>query len=402
MTIKRNIQPHLLELATYYPVVVITGPRQSGKTTLSQQVFPDKAYISLEPIDTRRFAQEDPRGFFEEYGDGAIIDEVQHAPDLLSYLQDFVDRHPEPGRFILTGSQNLMLSEAISQSLAGRCGVLTLLPPEWDELQQFPNAPNDLLTALWQGSYPRIYDQKIPAQRWLADYVTTYVQRDVRQITQVANLNAFITFIKLCAGSTGQEVNLSRLGNDAGITHNTAKAWLSVLETAWLSFSLPAWHKNIRKQIVKAPKMHFIDTGLVCYLLGIRSADELRHHPLRGALFESWVVAEILKQSTNKGQNPSLYHYRESRGLEVDLLIETAEQLNSVEIKSGSTINSDFFKNLKKFAQINNGKIEIESWLVYGGIESYKRQGTNIVCWNDISDLTEKLNFNIKSKSALL
>jgi len=384
MSIQRNIYPQLIELATYYPIVVITGPRQSGKTTLSQQAFPDKAYISLEPIDTRSFAQEDPRGFLEEYSEGAIIDEVQHAPDLLSYLQDFVDKHPEPGRFILTGSQNFMLFEAISQSLAGRCGVLTLLPLAWDELQQFKNAPKDLFTTLFQGSYPRIYDQKIPAHRWLADYVTTYVQRDVRQITQVTNLNTFTTFIKLCAGSTGQEINLSRLGSDTGITHNTAKAWLSVLETAGLSYSLPAWHKNIRKQVVKAPKLHFIDTGLVCYLLGIRNAEELRHHPLRGAIFESWVVSEILKKFTNKGRTPSLYHYRESRGLEVDLLIETAEQLNSVEIKSGSTINSEFFNNLKKFTDIHAGKENIDLWLISGGTESYKRQGTNVISWKNI------------------
>ena len=267
--------------------------------------------------------------------------------------------------------------------MAGRCGILTLLPPDRRELEQFSNAPKDLLSTLWQGSYPRIYDRQIPAQRWLADYVTTYIQRDVRQITQVGNLNAFTSFLKLCAGSTGREINLSRLGNDAGITHNTAKAWLSILETAWLSYSLPAWHRNIRKQIIKAPKLHFIDTGLVCYLLGIRSANELRHHPLRGALFETWVVAEALKQFSNNAQTPSLYHYRESRGLEIDLLIETAEQLEIIEIKSGSTVNSSFFKNINKFTEHYGDKLTIKAKLLYGGDDRYTRQGIEVVGWRD-------------------
>ncbi|MGB0849502.1 MAG: ATP-binding protein, partial [Thiolinea sp.] len=351
MTIKRKLNSQLLELAAYYPVVVLTGPRQSGKTTLSQQAFPGKAYVSLEPMDMRSYALEDPRGFLDEYRDGAIIDEVQHVPDLLSYLQDFVDRYPDPGRFILTGSQNLLLSQSVSQSMAGRCGILTLLPPDWEELQQFDRAPENLVDVLWQGHYPRIYDRAIPAQRWLSDYVTTYIQRDVRQVTQVTNLNTFTAFLKLCAAHTGQEINASRLGNDVGITHNTVRSWLSVLETSWLMFSLPAWHRNVRKQAVKAAKHHFIDSGLVCSLLGIRSAEELRHHPLRGAIFESWVVMEVLKRFTNHGQSPSLYHYRESRGLEIDLIAEVAGQLNLMEIKAGATVNSHFFKNLKQFAE---------------------------------------------------
>lgn len=386
MTIQRLLKPKLLELATYYPVTVITGPRQSGKTTLSREAFPDKSYASLEPIDMRSYALEDPRGFLDEYQNGAIIDEVQHAPELLSYLQDFVDQNPEPGRFILTGSQNLILSQSIAQSMAGRCGILTLLPPSWSELQQFSNRPATLLEAMWQGHYPRIYDRGIPAQRWLADYVTTYLQRDVRQITQITNLNTFTAFLKLCAGHTGQEVNFSRLGNDIGITHNTARAWLSVLETSWLGVTLPAWHNTIRKQVIKAPKWHFIDTGLVCSLLGIRSAEELRHHPLRGAIFESWVVAEALKQYTNCGETPSLYHYRESRGLEIDLLAEVAGQLNIMEIKSGSTINSAYFKNLKTFIDSHSASVETHAWLVYGGEDNYKRQGVRVTSWDKLTN----------------
>jgi predicted AAA+ superfamily ATPase len=387
MNIKRKAIIPLFEMASFYPVVAITGPRQSGKTTLAKQAFPKKSYISLEPLDSREFANQDPRGFLDEYKEGAIIDEVQHSPNLLSYIQDFVDKFPEPGRFILTGSQNLMLSQAISQTLAGRCGVLTLLPPEWDELQQFSNAPDDLLTLMCQGSYPRIYDRNIPAQRWLADYTTTYVQRDVRQITQITDLNAFTTFMKLSAGSTAQEVNLSRLGNDAGISHNTAKSWLSVMEMAWLTHTLPAWHRNIRKQIVKAPKLHFIDTGLVCYLLGIRTAEELRNHPLRGAIFESWVNSEILKHTSNQGQTASTYHYREARGLEVDLLIETAQELKLIEVKSSSTINSAFFKNLKTFSKHYGDDLSISPYLIYAGEDSYKRQNVDIISWRNITTI---------------
>ncbi len=391
MSIIRKAHPQLLEMASYYPVVVVTGPRQSGKTTLTKQTFPQKKYISLEPLDNRTFANEDPRGFLEEYKEGAIIDEIQNTPELLSYIQDFIDEHPKHGQFILTGSQNFMLTQAISQTLAGRCGVLTLLPPDWDELQLFSNTPEDLLSLLWQGCYPRIYDQNIPAHRWLADYTTTYVQRDVRQITQITDLNSFTTFMKLCAGSTAQEVNLSRLGNDAGISHNTAKSWLSVMQTAWLVQTLPAWHRrNIRKQIVKSPKLHFIDSGLVCYLLGIRDTEDLRHHPLRGAIFESWVATEIAKHYYNQGKTPSLYHYRESRGLEIDILLEAANSLQLVEVKSGSTINPSFFKNLKKFMREYSDSqkgddIQIHSHLVYGGKESQKRSNIQVIGWRKLS-----------------
>ncbi len=299
--IDRNITPQLRALAGHYPVVALTGPRQSGKTTLCRAVFPDRPYVSLEALDLRAFAQEDPRGFLAEYQDGAVLDEIQRVPGLLSYLQTEVDERPEPGRFILTGSQHLGLSESIAQSLAGRCGLLTLLPPSLDELTRFPNAPDDLYTLLWQGAYPRIYDRGIPAHQWLADYLATYVQRDVRQIVNVGDLQTFSGFLRLCAGRSAQEVNLSALGADAGVSHNTARAWLSVLETSFVLHRLPAWHANLRKQLVKAPKLHLFDSGLLCYLLGIQEPAQLRLHPLRGAVFESWAVAEVYKAQTNQG-----------------------------------------------------------------------------------------------------
>jgi hypothetical protein len=388
--IPRTLEQKLRELSGYYPAVVVTGPRQSGKTTLCQIVFPAKAYVSLEALDTREYAINDPRGFLAEYGDGAIIDEIQHAPELLSYLQSDIDKRPDPGRFILTGSQHFGLSQSISQSLAGRCGILVLLPPSLGELRIFPTAPADLFSVLWQGAYPRIYDREIPAHQWLADYTATYVQRDVRQVINVGDLQVFSGFLKLCAGRTAQEINLSALGSDAGLSHNTVRAWLSVLETSYIIHRLPAWHANIRKQVVKAPKLHFFDSGLVCYLLGIRKQEQLRFHPLRGAIFESWVISEIYKAIVHSGVQPNLFHYRETRGLEIDLLIEQNEGLDAVEMKSGATVAVDFFKNLKRFSDrmIAAGKnLLIRNYVVYGGDDSQQRSDAQVVSWRDVERL---------------
>jgi len=391
--INRTLESKLRELAGYYPVVMVTGPRQSGKTTLCQLTFPAKTYLSMEALDTREYALNDPRGFLGQYAEGAILDEIQHAPELLSYLQGDVDARPNPGRFILTGSQHFGLSQSISQSLAGRCGILVLLPPSLAELRAFPNAPADLFSLMWQGAYPRIYDRNIPAHQWLADYIETYIQRDVRQVINVGDLQAFTGFLKLCAGRTAQEINLSALGTDAGVSHNTAQAWLSVLETSYLIHRLPAWHPNIRKQIVKAPKLHLFDSGLVCYLLGIREPEQLRLHPLRGAIFESWVVAEVYKASAHSGLRPSLFHYRETRGIEIDLLIEQGEGLDAVEIKSGATTTGDFFSNLERFPvrlKSAGQKLPIRSHLVYGGDGAYQRSGAQVIPWHDAQRLIRR------------
>jgi predicted AAA+ superfamily ATPase len=338
-------------------------------------------------LDNREFARDDPRGFLAQYAAGAIIDEIQHVPALLNYLQGEVDTRPDPGRFVLTGSQHFGLSQSISQSLAGRCGILVLLPLGLEELRAFPNAPSDLFSVLWQGTYPRIYDRNIPAGQWLADYTTTYIQRDVHQVLKVGDLGVFSGFLKLCAGRTAQEINLSVLGGDAGVSHNTARAWLSVLEASYIVHRLPAWHTNIRKQVAKAPKLHFFDSGLVCYLLGIREPEQLRLHPLRGAIFESWVIAEIYKTHVCSGIQPRLFHYREARGLKIDLLIEQGLQLKAVEIKSGATTSPDFFKNLERFSKRPAGtdpSLGIESHLVYGGDESRQRTGTKLISWRDV------------------
>ena len=387
--IHRKLEYKLKELSGYYPVVAVTGPRQSGKTTLCRMAFPEKRYVSLEALDFRDFAQNDPRGFLAEYSQDVVVDEVQNVPELLNYLQGEVDDNPAPGRFILTGSQHLGLSQSISQSLAGRCGILTLLPPSLEEIQSFPNASSDVFTLLWTGSYPRIYDQNIPAHQWLADYTSTYIQRDVRQVINVTDLQAFSGFLKLCAGRTAQEINFSNLGADAGVSHNTVRSWLSVLETSYIIHRLPAWHANIRKQVVKTPKLHFFDSGLLCYLLGIREPEQLRLHPLRGAVFESWVVSEIFKGLAHRGMQSNIFHYREARGTEIDLLVENSQELAAVEAKSGATVSEDFFKNLKLFTEHikERDRRQIQKYVVYSGDMSQKRSQANVVSWKDITKI---------------
>lgn len=385
--IKRALERKLHELAGYYPAVLVAGPRQSGKTTLCQMAYPEFRYVSLESLDIRDFAVQDPRGFLAEYADGVIFDEIQHAPDLFSYLQSDIDARPDSGRFILTGSQHFGLSQNISQTLAGRCGILELLPPDLEELNAFPSAPTDLFPLLWQGAYPRIYDRGIPAHQWLADYTTTYIQRDVRQVINVGDLQAFSGFLKLCAGRTGQEVNLSKLGSDAGISHNTARSWLSILETSYVVYRLPAWYSNIRKQLVKAPKLHFFDSGLVCYLLGIREPEQLLFHPLRGAIFESWIFSEIYKISVHKGFRPNLFHYREARGPEIDLLIDLGQDLAAIEVTSGTTVSDSFFTNLRKFSDRmkSTGRADaVHNFVLFGGETSQKRSFAEVLSWQQV------------------
>jgi hypothetical protein len=385
--IERNAAVALKELARRYPVLTVTGPRQSGKTTLCRSLFADRQYVNLEPLDVRDSVRRDPRGFLAEYKDGAVIDEVQNAPELLSYIQAEVDEDSRPGRFVLTGSQHFGRSEAISQSLAGRTAVFQLLPPALDELRRFPNSPADIMTTLWKGAYPRIFDREIEPSRWYSDYTTTYIQRDVRQVANVTNLESFTTFLRLCAGRSGQEISLSALGADAGVTQPTARSWLSALETSYLCHRLPAWPRNVRKQTIKAPKLHFLDSGLMCFLLGIRSPEQLSTHPLRGAVFETWIVSEIYKARANQGQTISLFHYRETRGAEVDVLVDAGRALIPVEAKSGATIASDFFSSLdalgELIAQLEPGRT-IEKIVAYGGAQESKTGDIRIVPWMNV------------------
>jgi len=388
--IRRNLTGPLQALAEKMPVVAVTGPRQSGKTTLCRAAFPDKRYVSLEPLDLRDYARDDPRGFLEEHVEGAVIDEAQRAPGLFSYLQAEVDERPEPGRFILTGSQHFGLNESITQSLAGRVALLTLLPPSLDELSLFPNSPLDLLSTLWTGAYPRIFDQELEAGRWLGDYVTTYVQRDVRQVLNVTDLDAFTQFLRLAAGSTGTELHLSRIGADAGVTHNTVRSWISVLEASFILFRIPAWHRNLRKRSVKAPKLHFFDTGLVCQLLGIQDAEQLRHHPLRGAIFESWVASEIYKARGHRGFSPNLFHFRDNKGLEVDVVVDTGPGVIGVECKAGATIATGSMAGLEavgKLVSTHHPHLDQTLCLVYGGASAQRRKGIEVLPWSSLPTL---------------
>lgn len=387
--IERVLTARLKELANQMPCVAVTGPRQSGKTTLCQACFPDLAYVTLEPLDVREFATRDPRGFLNEYRDGAILDEVQRAPGLFSYLQQELDRDPAPGRFVLTGSQHFGLSAAITQSLAGRIALLQLLPLSLDEVRRFSSPSVDLWTTVWTGGYPRIYDRGLEPGQWLADYVATYVQRDVRQVLNVADLDSFATFLRLTAGRTGQEINRSALSADTGVSHNTGRAWLSVLETSFVLFRLPPWHRNLRKRTVKTPKLHFIDSGLACYLLGIREPDQLRRHPLRGAIFESWVASEVLKARLHRGRQADLFHVRQDRGAAVDLVAEAGSRVFGVEVKSGATVASDFLKGLLGFRErlgTQYPDLHADLRLVYGGDRAETRNGVHVIPWERIQE----------------
>jgi len=385
--VPRALTPRLLAAARTFPVVTVTGPRQSGKTTLCRAVFPDKAYVSLEAPDIREYATTDPRGFLGDHRSGAILDEIQRVPELLSYLQGEVDARREPGRFILTGSANLALLGSVSQSLAGRTALLNLLPLSWGEVGQFPAPPADLWTALWKGGYPAIYDRDLDPAEWLASYVATYVERDVRQILAVGDLTAFQTFVRLCAGRSAQLLNLSALGADAGITHVTARSWISVLEASFVAFRLAPYHSNLTTRLVKTPKLHFYDSGLLCYLLGIRRPEQLREHPLRGAVFETWVVDEVLKARLHAGVSGGLAFFRDRKGHEVDLLVENGSALIAVETKSAQTVVADLFAGLAAFASlVKSGRRApaLRQVLVYGGAIRQQRSGATVLPWSSI------------------
>ena len=385
--IRRNIESVLTQRARSFPIVTVTGPRQAGKTTLCRAAFPNKPYVSLEPPDVRQFALDDPRGFLARYRDGAIIDEVQRAPDLLSYLQTDVDERRDSGRFILTGSANLSLLHSVAQSLAGRTAVLTLLPLTLDEVRRFHVDPHDLDDTLWRGSSPAVFDRGLDPHDWYASYVATYVERDARSLLNIGNLGAFQRFVGLSAGRTSQLLNLSSLGADTGVRHATAGAWISVLEASYLVWRLLPLYANVTSRLVKTPKLHFFDSGLVCFLLGIRSAAHLRQHPLRGCIFETWVASEVLKARLNTGQAPSLSFFRDGRGREVDLVVDRGDSFLAVEAKSGATIAADAFDGLRAFDDIVKTawpERAVDRRLIYGGREAQERSSVRVVPWTKI------------------
>jgi predicted AAA+ superfamily ATPase len=378
--IPRQAAAVLLQLAMGYPILAITGPRQAGKTTLARATFPDKRYVSLEDPDERAFADEDPRGFLARFPDGAILDEAQRCPALFSYLQTRVDAERRMGQFVLTGSQQFGLLSNITQTLAGRVGMVQLLPFSLEELQsaQVPVAGlNDLM---WRGMYPPIHDRALAPAHWFANYVMTYLERDVRQLIEVQNLSLFQRFIKLCAARCGQLLNMASLASDCGVSHSTVRAWLSVLEAGYVLFLLQPHHQNFGKRLVKTPKLYFVDTGLAAFLLGIRDPEHLSIHAARGALFENFVISELLKRRYHQGLPSNLYFWRNNTGEEVDVVIELGEQLLPVEIKSGQTFNTDFLAGLKRWTQFA-GDAALPPQLVYGGDDNMLRSGVAVQSW---------------------
>ena len=392
----RTLTKKLREAAKNYPVVTVTGPRQSGKTTLVRAEFREYAYVSLELPDQRAFALEDPRGFLSQFSGPVVLDEAQRAPELFSYLQARVDEKDDPGQFILTGSQNFLLLQGISQSLAGRCAVLHLLPFSLSELfgrpslslaklgqsarESMKKPEKSLMEVLFTGFYPRIHDRGLPARDWLGNYYQTYLERDVRNVLKVGDLEAFGRFIRLLAGRAGQLLNLSGLASDCGITHTTARRWISVLEASFLIVLLRPHHRNFGKRLIKSPKVYFLDSGLLCFLLRINEPQDLHHHAQRGPIFESFVVAELYKNFVHRGEPPALYFWRDASGHEIDIIVDLGKSLVPVEVKSAQTIAGDFLAELKYWRGLS-GELGGPGGLVYGGESSFQRDGTIVYPW---------------------
>lgn len=368
--IKRDITTELIESAREYPVVTLLGPRQSGKTTLARMAFPEKEYISLEDPDMRMAAEADPRGFLNRVSKGVILDEIQRLPLLLSYIQGIVDQQNIKGQFILTGSNQLALHEKVSQTLAGRTALLTLLPFSISELKQYDKTWN-AYELMVNGFFPRIYDQELSPSRFYNGYIQTYVERDVRSLIQIKDLNVFQRFMVLLSGRVGQVINHNSLGNDAGVSGTTVKSWISVLKASFVVFELPPYFENIGKRVVKSPKIYFTDTGLVAHLLGITTPDQALRDPLRGGLYENLVILEILKSFYNKGQRPDLFFYRDTHGNEVDLLVRDKRQLIPIEIKSSETFTISFLKGIQKFKEVCNVPCP-SSYVFYNGETSHQ------------------------------
>lgn len=382
----RAISKTFIALTKTFPVVAVTGPRQSGKTTLVKELLPDYRYVSLEDLDMRAFAQKDPRGFFASYDKRVIIDEAQLVPDLFSYLQGVVDQDQMTGQYILTGSQHFLLHEKISQSLAGRAAFLRLLPLSLAELTDAKVALGSPEPTLFRGFYPRLYTSEVKVADWYGNYIRTYVERDLRMIKNIQDLGTFQLFIKLCASRTGQILDLTSIGNDCGVSHNTISGWINILEASFIIFLLRPYYRNFGKRLIKSPKIYFYDTGLLCHLLNIGSADQLTTHYLRGGIFESYVLSEMLKYQYNQGLEPSCYFWRDQQGKEVDCILELGSRLVACEIKSSKTISSDFFEHLEYWQKISNTGPQ-DSYLIYGGKQSQKRSQANVLAWDAIDKL---------------
>ncbi len=377
--IQRQAKEKLKALAATFKAVAVTGARQTGKTTLVKQAFKKKPYVSLENPDTRRFALEDPRGFLATYRKGAILDEVQRTPELFSYLQEILDQSKEKGLFILTGSNNFLLQQTIAQTLAGRIATLHLLPFSLYELSKAKLLPSDDKELMLKGFYPPVYDQAIHPTEWCSNYIRTYVEKDVRQIKNITDLITFERFLHLLAGRSGQEINYSALAVEVGVDVKTIQSWVGILESSFIVYLLRPHHKNFNKTIVKRPKLYFYDPAIVCYLLGIRNAGHLQAHPLNGAIFEGMVITEMVKERRNAGMDINLFYWRDKTGHEIDVVIDNGDSLLPIEIKSGKTINAEFFRNLDYWQSLSGTR---KSALLYAGTAHQKRSdGKEILNW---------------------
>lgn len=384
--VKRELQVKVIRMASKMPVLTITGPRQSGKTTLAKMSFPKYDYVNLETLENRAFAASDPKNFLARFTKGVIIDEAQYVPELFSYIQAITDESGKAGQFILTGSQNFLLLEKISQSLAGRVAIFNLLPFSIAELKKGKLPLKDYEDALLKGFYPRLYDRKLSPSEFYPGYISTYVERDVRQVVNVRDLNAFQLFLNLCAGHAVQMLNVNAIANSVARDNKTIRQWLSVLETSFVIFLLQPHHKNFNKRLVKTPKLYFTDTGIAAYLLGIQNKKQLQTHYAKGALFENMMVADMMKNRLNRNERPRLYFWRDNTGNEIDLLAEDGSRLKPVEIKAGKTINDDFFRGLNYYNRLSKGKPS-HSYLLYGGDEDQKRKQGNVVSWKNVTEI---------------
>jgi len=384
--IPRQAADTLKRLEKGFPVLCITGPRQSGKTTLAKACFPDKPYLSLEDPDIARLARDDPRGLLDTYRDGLILDEAQAAPEIFAYLKTSVDADPRPGKYVVTGSQQFGLLADLPESLAGRAAFLTLLPFSTEELKAAGRLPPDPFEAMVKGFYPSLYDREVSPYDWHTNYIASYVERDVRTIINVKDLGQFQTFVKMCASRVGQLLNLNALALDCGLSHNTARAWLSVLETSGIVYLLKPYYQNFGKRLVKSPKLYFIDTGLAARLLGIKTTEELFVHPNRGNLFESFVVAELLKLRYSGGLDPDLHFWRDSADTEVDIVYADGLKLKAIEVKSGKTFSPELASGLEAWMRYSGAPVE-GCCLVYAGERGLQWKGLGITPWNSVTEV---------------
>ena len=383
--IERTLTTKMTSLAKKFQVITLTGPRQSGKTTLVRAAFSELPYVSLEEPDTRQLALTDPRGFLSNYPSGAVLDEIQNTPELFSYIQGLVDEN-RLAQFILTGSSNFLLMEKISQTLAGRTAVLHLLPFSLVEIGQVAEQYESLI---FKGQYPRIYDRDIAPTDFYPSYIQTYVERDVRQVKNIGDINAFIQFTRLCAGRIGQPLNQTSLASDAGISPNTVKAWLSILESSYILYRLQPYHRNFNKRLVKSSKLYFYDTGVACSLLGIRDENQVQIHYMKGVLFENLIINEFIKRNFNRGENRQPYFWQDNHGKEIDCLLENGEKIIPVEIKSGKTMSTSYFANLNYWRSLA-GLPEDQGFVVYGGEQSMLTSAGGLIGWRHLERIVDQ------------